>query len=171
MSNETLMQQVADRQAIKEQLYRYCRAMDRIDHELGYSVWHDDGTADYGARVFQGSGRDFIDHVCKQHSHMINHSHQVTNIIIELNGDKAASEAYVTATLRMERGGKLMQITVLSRYLDRWSKRDGRWGIDHRETLMDMDEVREVNPMGGDDRWRRDPTDPSYQLLDSIGSQ
>lgn len=171
MSNETLIQSVADRQAITDQLYRYCRAMDRIDHELGYSVWHDDGTADYGERVFQGSGRDFIDHVCKQHSQLINHSHQITNIVIELNGDQAASEAYVTANLRMQRGEKLMQITVLSRYLDRWSKRDGRWGIDHRQTLMDMDEMREVNPMAGDDRWRRDTSDPSYEVFAAIRSQ
>lgn len=171
MSNENLSQQVADRQAITDQLYRYCRAMDRIDHELGYSIWHEDGTADYGERVFQGSGRGFIDHVCKQHSHLINHSHQVTNIVIELNGEQAASEAYVTANLRMQRGDKLMQITVLSRYLDRWSKRDGRWGIDHRQTLMDMDEMREVNPMGGDDRWRRDTSDPSYSVFAAIRSQ
>lgn len=118
MSNATLIQEVADRQAITDLLYRYCRAMDRIDHELGYGIWHDDGEADYGENVFQGSGRGFIDHVCEQHSHLINHSHQVTNVVIELNGDKAASEAYVTANLRMERGGKLMQIQVLSRYLD-----------------------------------------------------
>jgi len=170
MNNATLIQEVADRQAITDLLYRYCRAMDRIDHELGYSIWHDDGEADYGENVFQGSGRGFIDHVCEQHSHLINHSHQVTNVVIELNGDKAASEAYVTANLRMERGGKLMQIQVLSRYLDQWSRRDGRWGIDKRKTLMDMGDIREVNPMASDDRWSRDRNDPSYEVFAAIRS-
>ena len=42
------LQEVADRQAITDQIYRYCRAMDRIDHELGYSIWHEDAVADYG---------------------------------------------------------------------------------------------------------------------------
>ena len=60
---ETTLREVADRQAITDQLYRYCRAMDRIDHDLGYSIWHEDGTADYGAGVWQGSGRGFVDHV------------------------------------------------------------------------------------------------------------
>lgn len=165
MNQNLLIQECADRQAITDLLYRYCRAVDRIDHELGYSVWHKDGVADYGERVFQGLGRDFIDHVCQQHSQLINHSHQVTNIVIELSGDRAASEAYVTANLRMERGGKLMQITVLSRYLDQWSRRNGCWGIDRRQTLMDMGEIREVTPMPVDDRWRRDKSDPSYAVF------
>ncbi|MEO5586165.1 MAG: nuclear transport factor 2 family protein [Novosphingobium sp.] len=118
------LQAVAARQAITDQIYRYCRAMDRIDLALGYSVWHEDGTADYGD-VFVGTGREFVDHVAIQHGQLLVHSHQVTNIVIELDGDTAASEAYVTASLRMERGGKLLQMVVLSRYLDRWSKRAG----------------------------------------------
>jgi hypothetical protein len=168
MSNESTLREVADRQAITDQIYRYCRAMDRIDHELGYSIWHDDGTADYGTDVFVGSGRDFIDFVCVQHGHVLVHSHQVTNIVIELDGDKASSEAYVTARLRMDRGGKLLQMVVLSRYLDQWSKRAGRWAIDHRQTVMDMDEVREVVPMKQHDLGRRDRDDPSYGFLKGL---
>lgn len=168
MGDTATLQTVADRQAITDQIYRYCRAMDRIDHELGYSIWHADGTADYGAEVFVGSGRDFVDHVCIQHSHLLVHSHQVTNIVIELAGDRAASESYVTARLRMERGGKLLQMVVLSRYLDRWSKRAGRWAIDHRTTVMDMDEVREVVPMKQHDTGRRDRSDPSYEFLKGL---
>lgn len=160
-----LLQQVADRQAITDQIYRYCRAMDRIDHELGYAVWHDDGTADYGAEVYQGTGRGFIDHVCRQHAQLLTHSHQVTNVVIELDGDRAGSESCVTATLRMEREGRLMQMTVLSRYIDRWSRREGRWAIDHRVTVIDMDEIREVTPMKNHTRGTRDRNDPSYEVL------
>lgn len=160
----TDLQTLADRQAITDQIYRYCRAMDRIDHELGYSIWHEDGTADYGEAVFVGSGRGFVDHVCAQHAQLLVHSHQVTNIVIELDGDRAASEAYVTAHLRMERGGKLLQMVVISRYLDRWSRREGRWALDHRQTVMDMDEVREITPMKSHEV-RRDRSDPSYLTL------
>ena len=153
-----------DRAAITDLIYRYCRAMDRVDHDLGYSVWHPDGTADYGAN-YQGSGHGFIDHVCKQHAPLLVHSHQMSNIIIELDGDRAGSESYVTATLRIERDGKLMQMTVLSRYADRWSKRDGRWGIDHRIAIIDMDEIREVTPMKSCDRGTRDRNDPTYAVI------
>lgn len=157
--------EVASRLAIADQIYRYCRAMDRIDHDLGYAVWHEDGTADYGEAVFIGSGRDFIDHVCRQHAQLLHHSHQVTNVIIEVDGDRAGSEAYVTATLRMERDGRMLQMTVLSRYVDRWSCRDGRWAIDHRIAIIDMDEIREVTPMKHHARATRDRSDPSYAVL------
>lgn len=159
-----LLTQVADRQAITDQIYRYCRAMDRIDHELGYSIWHKDGTADYEAN-YKGSGRGFIDHVCAQHAGLLQHSHQMSNVIIELDDDKAGSESYVTATLRIERGGKLMQMTVLSRYADRWSKREGRWALDHRRAIMEMDEIREVTTMKQHSGWTRDRNDPSYEVL------
>ena len=159
-----LIIQIADRQAITDQIYRYCRAMDRIDHELGYSIWHEDGTADYGHN-YQGTGRGFIDHVCAQHAGLQQHSHQMSNIIIELDGDKAGSESYVTATLRMVRDGKTMQMSVISRYIDTWSKREGRWALDHRRAVMEMDEMREVAPMKVHDFARRDRSDPSYTVL------
>lgn len=34
---------VADRQAVAELIYRYCRAVDRLDIALGHSIWHEDG--------------------------------------------------------------------------------------------------------------------------------
>jgi SnoaL-like domain len=156
---------VNDREAITDQIYRYCRAMDRIDAALGYSIWHPDGTADYGANVFQGSGRDFVDHVCAQHLGTLTHSHQVTNIIIELNGDHAGSESYCTANLRIMRGDVLAQISVWNRYIDTWSKRGGRWAIDHRIAIIDFDEMRPVAAMSQTSRGSRDRKDPSYQVL------
>lgn len=157
--------QMTDREAITDQIYRYCRAMDRIDHALGYAVWHDDGTADYGPDIFQGTGRGFVDHVCVQHAATLGHSHQMSNVIIEIDGDTAASESSVTATLRVMRGDAVMQIMVWSRYVDRWSKRSGRWAIDHRIAINDFDEIREVTPMRITTRGSRDRTDLSYVVL------
>ncbi len=165
MSDTDTLQAVADRQAITDLIYRYCRSMDRIDPELGYTIWHEDAVADYGEEVYRGSGRGFIDHVCEQHRRTLTHSHQITNIIIELDGDRAASESYVTATLRIMRGDQLMQIMTWSRYIDQWSRRDGRWGIDKRVAIRDFDEIRDATAMNQLDRGRRDRTDPSYAVL------
>ncbi|MCK9563830.1 MAG: nuclear transport factor 2 family protein [Bacteroidales bacterium] len=169
MTDSELLRQVSDRQQITDLIYRYCRAMDRIDAELGYTIWHDDAVADYGADVYQGSGRGFIDHVCAVHRRTLHHSHQVTNIIIQLDGDTAASEAYVTGTLRMMRDDKLFQVTAWSRYIDQWSRRDGRWGIDKRVAVMDFDEIREVTAMNKLSRASRDHNDPSYRILKNPG--
>ena len=58
-----------------------------------------------------------------------------------------------------------MQMTVWSRYIDRWSRREGRWALDHRLTVRDFDEIREVVPMKEHEIGRRDRSDPSYGVL------
>jgi hypothetical protein len=159
------LQEIGDRQEITDLIYRYCRSVDRLDVPLGHSIWHEDAIADYGETVYQGEGRGVIDLICANHRKALHHSHQVSNILIELDGDRAASESYVTATLRIRRGEQLMQITVWSRYVDRWSRRKGRWGLDKRIAIRDFDEVRGATAMADHDVGRRDRSDPSYGVL------
>ena len=166
MTEESRFNALADRLAITDLIYRYCRSVDRLDIPLGHSIWHDDGIADYGADFYQGNGRGAIDHICEQHRRTLHHSHQVSNILIELGGDRAGSEAYATASLRAHRNGKLLQMTIWGRYVDRWSRRNGRWGLEHRLAIRDFDEIREVTPLRHHDIGRRDRSDPSYGVLE-----
>lgn len=161
-----LLSQLADKQAITEQIYRYCRSVDRLDVPLGHSVFHADSTADYGPHGYQGTGRGAIDWICAAHGHLLHHTHQVTNILIELAGDRAFSEAYVTAALRMDREGRVMQIENWARYCDTWSRRDGVWAIDRRETVIEFDAIREVTPMKNHQHATRGSDDPSYAVLE-----
>ncbi|MEZ5744577.1 MAG: nuclear transport factor 2 family protein [Sphingomonadaceae bacterium] len=156
---------LADKQAIRDLIYTYCRAVDRIDVPLGHSIWHEDGEADYGASFYQGPGRGVIDLICKSHEGLLSHSHQVTNILIELDGNRAGSEAYVSGTMRLERDGQLMQMGVWARYLDSWEKRVGAWGLSKRMVVYDHEEIRPVTPMGQEIRSTRDGSDPSYAIL------
>lgn len=159
--------ELADKQAIRDLIYTYCRAVDRIDVPLGHSIWHDDGYADYGADYYQGPGKGVIDTICAHHRHLLSHSHQVSNILIQLQGDTAGSEAYVTGTMRMKRDGTLMQIGVWGRYLDSWEKRDGRWGLMRRSVSFDHQEIREVTDLPGHGlASARDASDPSYAVLE-----
>lgn len=161
---------VSDRQAITEQLYRYCRAVDRLDRVLGYSIWHDGAEADYGD-FYRGDGPGVIDLICNQHQYLLCHSHQLSNILIELNGEFAASESYVTANLRLQQGEQLQQMTVWSRYIDQWSKRGGKWGIEQRIAVRDFDEIREVAPISlSATEGFRDSRDPSYGLFSQLPS-
>lgn len=160
-----ILQTVADRQEITDLLYRYCRSVDRIDPELGHSIWHVDAVADYGD-FYCGDGPGLIDLICVQHQHTLYHSHQMSNVIIELDGDRAGSESYITANLRIKQGEAIMQMTVWSRYVDQWSKRDGRWALDKRIAIRDFDEVRDVTPLSQlETEGSRDRNDPSYFVL------
>ena len=159
------VQDLLDKDAIREVIYRYSRGLDRMDKEMAYSVWHPDGTALY-YNIFEGTGHGFVDWVWEAHEAMESHSHQMTNILIQLDGDKAVSETYALVTLRSNPNaeGKQSEIFTRSRYLDRWSKRDGRWAIDHRTHVMDLQTVDGVS-QPGDAESRRDQKDPSFQLF------
>lgn len=156
-------EEVADRLAITDKIYRYCRAVDRLDVPLGYSVFHPDSRAIFPN--FESTGHDWIDTVCKAHLAFLYHSHQVTNIIIEIDGDRAGSESYVTARLRSREGDTIIQREHLARYVDEWSRRDGDWKIDKRECVIDFNSSSEVTPMFESDRTRRDTSDPSYAVI------
>ncbi|WP_317928988.1 nuclear transport factor 2 family protein [Halioxenophilus sp. WMMB6] len=164
MTAQKNTQYLIDRSAITDLIYQYCRSVDRLDIALGRSIWNSGAFADYG-EFYQGDGPGVIDLICKQHQHLQMHSHQVTNILLELSGDSGTSESYVTATLRLEKDNQPMQMMVWSRYIDTWSKREGRWGLDKRIAIRDFDEIRPVTPMSQHFGGTRDQQDPSYTAI------
>ncbi|MCX7863848.1 MAG: nuclear transport factor 2 family protein [Novosphingobium sp.] len=154
-----------DRQQITQALYTYCRAVDRIDRELGWSIWAEGATVDYGPSLYVGDARGLIDWICSSHEKGIAHSHQITNILIRLEGENAASEAYVDAAMRMMQDGRLLQVNTRGRYLDHWVKLAGRWLIRRRVFVCDFDEMHAVEPGSIPPRLALDRSDPSYALL------
>jgi hypothetical protein len=155
---------VADRLAITDKIYRYCRSVDRLDVAVGHSVFHADSHADFSPG-YVGSGRGWIDYICEKHREFLHHSHQVTNVIVELAGDRAGSESYVYATLQRQDGDAVIEHAFWARYVDTWSKRGGDWAIDRRDCIVDYGTIREVTPLAGSARSRRDRDDPSYSVL------
>ncbi len=163
------------KQAITEVLYRYCRAFDRMDYDLALTVWHPGGTCNYTNRIGTPNvtAVEYFGPSWAHRAKLRNHSHQVTNILIELTGDKAVSEAFFTASLQTEpENGKILEHLYRGRYLDRWSRRDGVWAIDHRQVVFDsytpyefaFDRLQGV-PL---DLTRRDKDDPSYAHFQSL---
>jgi SnoaL-like protein len=151
--------------AIRRALQNYCRGIDRLDRELLASAWHPGATVDY-VGAFTGTAEELVDFFMELHLEFSSHSHQVTNLTVEVQGDAAVSEAYVTARLRRTEPdtGREIDHVVAGRYLDRWSKRDGAWAIDHRTYYNDVHSHYEV--VGGLG-WnsRRDRKDAAYALF------
>ena len=108
-----------------------------------------------------------IDWVWEAHAPMRCHSHQITNVLVEVDGERAASEAYVTVLLWPEGEPAEAQTEMVARgrYLDRWSKRAGRWAIDHRVFVTDAQSVRRVTRSEVASGSARDESDPSFELI------
>lgn len=154
------------RQEIRDALSRYCRGIDRMDREMAYAVWHEGATANY-LGMYEGSGRGFIDWAFELHERMQCHSHQVSNVLAEVMGEEAASESYVTAALWTQptADGHQSEIVVRGRYLDRWSRREDRWAIDHRTFVADTWTVREIEAGPVSEQSARDESDPSFRFI------
>lgn len=154
--------------AVAEGLYRYCRSLDRMDEGLYATVFDAGARLDYGA-YFSGSAEEFREWVWSAHEGMQGHSHQITNILVEIDagGGRAVSEAYVTVCLRTraDAEGRVLDIVDRGRYLDEWTRTGaGSWRITTRRYLSDIQQVADAStapPV----TLVRDRTDPSYVLF------
>jgi len=166
MTSESSLQELLDKQAIRDVLSRYCRGLDRMDKTMADAVWWEGGTAFYDG-IFEGTGHGFIEWVWEAHAAMERHSHQITNVLVELDGETATSEAYVTVVLwtQPDAKGKQLELIGRGRYLDRWSKREGVWAIDHRTHLLDMSSTYPLTRSDVSEGFARDETDLSYEFV------
>jgi hypothetical protein len=165
------------KQAITEVIYRYCRAFDRIDHDLALTIWHADGTCNYTnlPNTPDMLVRDYFPPSEIHRANLRNHSHQVSNILIEVAGGRAVSESYFTASLQTQPiDGRITEQVYRGRYLDRWSKREHRWAIDHRHVVFDSCTPYDFEAARIETVQlalsRRDRADPSYALFEKFRS-
>jgi hypothetical protein len=113
---------------IEEQLHLWTRGADRIDLQVMRSVFHPKANINYG--YTNGPVEEFLPWVVKFHTEdLVSSCHIIFNLLIRLDGDAAFSEAGVDCRLRYRRGQELLDFFSLARYLDKWERRSGVWGI------------------------------------------
>ena len=161
--NQKLLDELVAKDAIREQIYNYPRGLDRMDKELALQVWHPGGTADY-LDIYEGTGAGFVDFAWRAHDGVVGHTHQMTNVVIKVDGDRAVSETQGIVSMHSQPTEDSARTSLSrGRYADAWSKRNGRWAIDRRVFTR---EFTTVDASTGSNRLgtsRRDRTDPSYQ--------
>ncbi|MGH6637855.1 MAG: nuclear transport factor 2 family protein [Polaromonas sp.] len=164
------LDQLLSKQAITELLYKYPRALDRLDRELLMSIGHPEAKVEFGKTVFP-NWTAYTDWMMKAHASMLGNNHRITNILIKVSGDTAVSESTGTATLlvKQESNDDYEERWMHSRYLDKWSRRGGKWGLDYRQTLMDYRVVKPVSAADVKRMYVMGPrtgrADPSYTLF------
>ena len=168
--SEQMIKELSAKQAISETLARYCRGLDRMDKAMAYSVFHPNAKVDYYG-IFQGSGHAFVDWVWQAHAVMQSHSHQITNTLIQVDGDTAVSEAYVTVTLQFDskQADNFTETLARGRYLDRWCRYQDRWVIDSRLHIVDAQSTYQPSDMSKAEESRRDVDDPSFKFFQQAG--
>ena len=122
--------------AIRDCLYRYCRGIDRADRDMLRSAYWPDAIDDHV--LFTGNAYDFIDWCVPLLTQVEHSQHMLGNMLIEVRGDEARAETYYHAYERRRRAsGVPYEMYVGGRYLDRLTRRDGAWRIQHRTVMWD----------------------------------
>jgi hypothetical protein len=130
------VEELLDKQACVELVYRLARAIDRCDEPLLRSLFHADATDDHG--VFHGTAADFADWVMPVLHGMKRTQHCIANVLIEVKGDTAYGESYFTAHHALPNAeGPDTYMVAAGRYLDRFERREGEWRFAHRQACYD----------------------------------
>ena len=133
------MQELLAKEAIRDLVLQYCRAIDRRDFELLGQLYADDSEDDHGA-LFNGTGAEYVAWVPTILERMLVTSHQVFNHLIAIDGDYAEGEVYIQAYhLTRDSSGALVKIIGGGRYLDKYTCRDGKWLFLHRKIVADYE--------------------------------
>lgn len=126
--------ELADREAIRDCLYRYSRGIDRCDMELVRSAYWPDAIDDHTG--FRGTRDEFIAWALPNLRAMEQNVHMIGNILIRLDGAKAAVESYLWSVSVI--AGETRRATfVCGRYLDQFERRNDEWRIANRLVVHD----------------------------------
>ena len=88
------VQDLVDREAIRDCSLRYARGLDRHDPEIYASPYHPDAIDRHGE--FLGRRDDFVPWgLALLASEWDAHTHYITNIRVDIDGDTAHAESYV----------------------------------------------------------------------------
>jgi hypothetical protein len=169
----TALQSLLDKQAITEVLHQYARACDRADERLLRACFHPEATHKHGG--FVGSSSDFCTLAMKIILGTKLEKHQVSNVLLELNGDVAIAESHYVAYHRQvnQRTGEEEDMFSGGRFVDRFERRDSEWRIAARVGLIDFERFEPVSERGfkqltAAQKSQRQPDDALYQLLPSL---
>ena len=156
------VRRLVDRIEIEDLMVRYCRGIDRCDLELVKSAYHPDATEQHGP--YSGNSLQIMEEIVPMlEATYAAAQHHLTNMLIDIDGDQARGETYFLAFQRqdLDDGTSLFE-QYGGRYVDRFERRSGRWGITERLVLMDW---TRVGPSG--DSWEGEATFPRSGVRDA----
>lgn len=139
---------IEDRLAIRELIEAWVVYRDAGDWDRFRTVWHDDGWM--MATWFQGSADEFIRVSREGWARGVSILHFLGGLQIDLAGARAIAQTKMTISQRAEVDGVLCDVLCTGRFYDFLEKREGRWGLVHRQPIYEKD--------------RLDPVDPSARL-------
>jgi hypothetical protein len=154
------VQVLLDKTEITELLTRYLRAIDRGDIATLRACYADGATEEHGG-IYAGPAQGYLDTIAAPLTHpRAVGTHTLSNVLIEVEGDRALSEHYVLAMTRVKVDGVVRDSLVASRIIDNLVRHNGRWVIARRRLRFDW--AHDLGPRP--ERWVSGTLDPAELL-------
>ena len=164
MHNDPAIQQLIDREAIRDLVLCYSRAIDRKDIELLRDLYTDDATDTHGD-TFDGPADAFCQFIEASLPHMTYSGHHACNHMIAIDGDDANGEVYALAFHVLpdrDNPGSQIEDFMAVRYIDNYRRcADRKWRFSKRVVTYDMQLQR---PFTGGGLMALGAADPSYEV-------
>jgi ketosteroid isomerase-like protein len=156
------VQQLVDKDAIRDLVLCYSRAIDRKDVELLKDLYTEDATDTHGDS-FDGSAEDYCKFIEASLPHMPYSGHHVCNHMISVDGDEGNGEVYALAYhVIPNRDGSREEDFMAVRYIDNYRRcADGKWRFSKRVVTYDL-QIR--RPFTGGGLLGQGADDPSYKV-------
>lgn len=162
--NSSALQALIDKEAIRDLVLAYSRAIDRKDVALLRDLYAAGATDTHGDS-FAGSAKEYCDFIELSLPHMPYSGHHVCNHLISVEGDRGEGEVYALAYHIIpdrEQPGALIEDFMCVRYLDNYARQaNGKWRFSKRVVTYDVQLRR---PFDGKFRNMLEGPDPSYEV-------
>ncbi len=163
--DETALQRLIDKDAIRDLVLCYSRAIDRKDVDLLRDLYTEDATDIHGTS-FDGPADKYCDFIAASLPYMNYSGHHVCNHMVSVEGDTGNGEVYALALHYIPdqaNPGQMIEDFMAVRYIDNYRRcGDAKWRFSKRLITYDLHIVR---PFDGDGLLGSSPVDPSYEEL------
>jgi hypothetical protein len=164
---------LVDKDAIRDLVLSYSRAVDRQDFALLRTLYAADAIEDDHGGLYSGPAAGYVDWLAEVMPRLGITAHCVQNHLIVPDGEgRAEGEVYMIAYHRMPaEGGRWTDLVHGMRYLDRYVRREDRWLFLRRTVAVDWKQVGpchwnpEAPDAGKAAPGTHDGNDPSYRVL------
>lgn len=138
------LQDLRDREAIRDCVARFAQGIDRVDEDVLRSVFWSNAIDDHF--FTSGNAYEFIEWVIVSLRMMTQTMHLVGQSLIRIDGDSADAETYTFAYHRLNavdferdraRSESYFDLALGARYIDKFERRSGEWRIVDRHVLYD----------------------------------
>jgi SnoaL-like protein len=135
---------VEDRLTIRELVENWALWRDARDWERFRTVWHLPGKM--MATWFQGTADEFIEVSRQGYERGVRILHFLGGGSVDVEGERAIAQTKMTISQRALVHDVDCDVVCTGRFYDFFERRDGRWGLVHRQPIYEKDRMDPVDP-------------------------